>query len=144
MKNLNSSYVVGLIDGEGSFTVYVKNPDSVKKVKRRTKVEPRFYVKFIEKDKKILYELKEFFSCGNVYFQADKRANHQNCYRFEVSNRKDLEKVIIPFFKKRPPRLMTKAKDFKIFCQIMKMISKGNHLTDSGLKKIYRIKQRMH
>ena len=26
----------------------------------------------IEKDKKILYELKKFFGCGNVYFQKDK------------------------------------------------------------------------
>jgi hypothetical protein len=39
---------------------------------------------------------------------------------------------------------MTKAKDFRIFCQILRMISQGEHLKESGLKKIYRIKQRMH
>ena len=144
MKGINPNYIVGLVDGEGSFTVYVKDPDSSKKVKRRTKVEPRFFLKLNEKDKKVLYELRKFFGCGNVYFQKDNRPNHRDCYRYEVSNRKDLNKTVIPFFVKNPLRLMTKARDFEIFCRIMKMISTGDHLTDSGLRKIYRIKQRMH
>ena len=97
---LNFNYVVGLVDGEGSFTVYIRNPDSEKIVKRRVKAEPRFYLKVNEKDKNILYKLKNFFSCGNVYFQRDKRKNHQDCYRFEVANRKELENIIIPFFKR--------------------------------------------
>ena len=144
MKGINSNYIVGLVDGEGSFTVYVKDPNSSKKVKRRTKVEPRFFLKLNERDKKVLYELRKFFGVGNVYFQRDSRPNHSDCYRYEVSNRKDLNKTIIPFFVKNPLRLMTKARDFEIFCRIMKMISTGDHLTDSGLRKIYRIKQRMH
>lgn len=57
----NPEYIVGLIDGEGSFTVYVRNPDSHRKVKRRAKIEPKFYVKLVEKDKDILYEFKNFF-----------------------------------------------------------------------------------
>ena len=97
MEKINPNYVVGLVDGEGSFTAYVKNPDSKREIKRRTKVEPRFYLKLIEKDKKILYELKKFFGCGAVYFQKDKRKNHQDCYRYEVANRDDLEKIIVPF-----------------------------------------------
>ena len=47
---LNPNYIVGLVDGEGSFTVYVRNPDEIKKVKRRTRAEPRFYLKLIEKE----------------------------------------------------------------------------------------------
>jgi len=95
---LNPNYIIGLVDGEGSFTVYIRNPKDNKSVKRRVKAEPRFYLKLVEKDKKILYELKKFFSCGNVYFQKDKRKNHQDCYRYEVANRKDIRNVIIPFF----------------------------------------------
>ena len=72
------------------------------------------------------------------------RLNHQNCYRFEVTNRKDLEDVIIPFFIKNRLRLSSKQKDFKIFCDLIKRIKKGEHLTDSGLAKLYRIKQEMH
>ena len=31
-RNLSNDYIVGLVDGEGSFTVYIKNPQSNKKV----------------------------------------------------------------------------------------------------------------
>ena len=82
MEKITPDYIVGLVDGEGSFTVYVKNPDSDKIVKRRTKVEPRFFLKLIERDKEILDELKKYFGCGNVYFQKDTRANHQNFYLY--------------------------------------------------------------
>ena len=144
MEKISPDYVVGLVDGEGSFTVYVKDPDSTKQVKRRTKVEPRFYLKLIEKDKEILDELQKFFGCGNVYFQKDARANHQNCYRFEVANRRDLETKIIPFFKRNSLKLRSKNGDFEIFCKIVKMVLNKDHLKESGLKKIYDLKQKMH
>ncbi|KKP32500.1 MAG: hypothetical protein A2360_02375 [Candidatus Staskawiczbacteria bacterium RIFOXYB1_FULL_32_11] len=141
---LKSDYIVGLVDGEGSFTVYIKDPKSQKKIERRTKAEPRFYIKLIEKDKKILYELKKYFGCGNVYFQKDTRKNHQNCYRFEVTKRDDLQKIIIPFFKKNKLLFISKQNDFKLFCELMSRIKKGEHLTDLGLEKMYQIKQKMH
>lgn len=144
MEKISKDYVVGLVDGEGSFTAYVKNPDSLMKVQRRTKVEPRFFVKLIEKDKSILYELKNFFGCGAVYFQKDTRINHQNCYRFEVANRKDLWEKIIPFFEKNSLKLRSKRCDFEIFCQIMKMVKNNDHLHEYGLRKIYLLKQKMH
>ena len=140
----NSNYIVGLIDGEGSFTAYVRNPDNFEYRKRRTRIEPRFYVKLIEKDKDILYGLKNFFGCGNVYFQKDKRKNHQDCYRYEVANRNDLENIIIPFFKKYELKLVSKKNDFEIFCRIMEKIKNKEHLIDSGLKKLYKLKQKMH
>ena len=141
---LNANYIIGLVDGEESFTVYVRNPDLKKNVVRRVRAEPRFYLKIGKKDKDILYELKRFFGCGNVYFQRDRRKNHQDCYRYEVGNRNDLEKIIIPFFKKNQLRLLSKRKDFEIFCKIMKGIKKRKHLTKSGLKKLYQLKQTMH
>ena len=141
---LNPNYVIGLVDGEGSFTVYVRNPDDTKSVERRVRAEPRFYLKLIEKDKDILHELNKFFGCGNVYFQKDTRENHQNCYRYEVANRKDLEEKIIPFFKKNSLRLRSKRKDFKIFCDIMRRIKNKEHLSEVGLRNLFRVKALMH
>src|SRR3989344_2329211 len=143
-RNLSNEYVVGLVDGEGSFTVYIKDPSIAKKVERRVKAEPRFYIKLIEKDKHILYELKEFFGCGNVYFQKDTRPNHQNCYRFEVTHRDDLEKIIIPFFRQNKLRFNSKLHDFTLFCDLMERIKIGDHLTDVGLHEMFKIKQLMH
>jgi hypothetical protein len=79
-----------------------------------------------------------------VYFQKDSRKNHQDCYRFEVFNRKELEEKIIPFFKKNSPQLPSRRKDFRIFCQLMERIKNGEHLTDSGLRRIFRLKENMH
>jgi len=141
---LTEDYIVGLVDGEGSFTAFVRNLEDSTERQRRVRIEPRFYIKLVEKDKVVLDALKEYFECGNVYFQKDVRANHQHCYRFEVFNRKDLENVIIPFFKEHRPKFPSKAKDFKIFCEMMKRIGRNEHLTEKGLKKIYRLKQEMH
>jgi hypothetical protein len=141
---ITPEYIVGLIDGEGSFTAYVKDFKNSKNVKRRVKAEPRFYIKLIERDKKILYELKNYFGCGHVYFQKDKRANHQNCYRFEVSARRDLNDIIIPFFKKNQLKFPSKQNDFKIFCRLMKMINAGKHLSFNGLAEMLKLKQKMH
>ncbi len=141
---LNPEYVVGLVDGEGSFTVYVKDTTRSGNRERRARVEPKFYLKLVEKDKTILYALQQFFGCGSVYFQRDRRRNHQDCYRYEVYRRDNLQKIIIPFFQKNKLKFYSKQRDFKIFCELMEMIKKGDHMTDMGLKKMLKIKQKMH
>ena len=137
-------YIVGLVDGEGSFTVYIRDVDKEKQAVRRTVVEPKFYIKLIEKDKDILYALKEFFGCGSVYFQKDTRPNHQNCYRYEVYNRKDLIEIIIPFFRKHELKFNSKRNDFEIFCLLMEMIKKETHRNELGLRQMFALKQTMH
>jgi hypothetical protein len=144
MKKLSPEYVVGLVDGEGSFTVYIRNIDSIAPVKRRVVVEPKFYIKLVETDKVVLEKIRDFFGCGSVYFQKDTRPNHKNCYRYEVYKREDLINKIIPFFTKHPLFFPSKAKDFTIFCKLMKMIEQGTHSTESGLRKMFAVKQAMH
>ncbi|MDP2704471.1 MAG: LAGLIDADG family homing endonuclease [bacterium] len=144
MKNLSPEYVVGLVDGEGSFTVYVRNPDIQKKVARRVVVEPKFYIKLIERDKEILLALQRFFGCGSVYFQKDTRPNHQHCYRYEVFRWEELQTTIIPFFKQHTLKFASKRSDFEMFCLIMDLLSKKVHRTDRGLRKLFQLKQQMH
>ena len=141
---LSKEYIVALADGEGSFTAFVRNLQNSTEKIRRTRIEPRFYIKLIETDKTILDAVEKFFGCGSVYFQKDVRRNHKNCYRYEVFNRKELEEVIIPFFKENPLQFPSKRKDFEIFCQLMEGIRKGDHLTEFGLNRLYRLKNQMH
>ncbi|OGI84289.1 hypothetical protein A2903_03070 [Candidatus Nomurabacteria bacterium RIFCSPLOWO2_01_FULL_33_17] len=143
MQNFNPDYIIGLVDGEGSFTVYVRHPEKVS-LTRRVQIEPKFYLKLIEKDKEILYGLQKFFGCGSVYFQKDNRPNHQNCYRYEVYNRNELRTIIIPFFKKYILKFPSKRNDFNIFCKMFLLIDRGDHLKESGLRKLYELKQHMH
>jgi len=141
---MTAKYVVGLVDGEGSFTVFVRDPDSRIPVKRRTRVEPRFFLKLVEEDREALDELKTFFGCGSVYVQKDARPSHRDCYRYEVSNRRDLENVIIPFFERNALRLRSKRRDFEVFRHIFGMILRKEHLTDVGWRRIYAMKREMH
>ncbi len=143
MQNLNPDYIVGLVDGEGSFTVYIRDP-SKPSATRRVTVEPKFYIKLIERDRGVLDSLQRFFGCGTVYFQKDSRPNHQQCYRYEVFNRKDILETIIPFFKKHTLKFPSKSHDFNIFCEIMESINRGEHLKEKGLRKLFQLKQRMH
>ena len=57
---LNADYIIGLVDGEGSFSVRIPNN------KRRAKVELTFSLKLRHQDKEILSELQKFFGCGNI------------------------------------------------------------------------------
>jgi hypothetical protein len=107
-------------------------------------VEPRFYIKLIERDKEILDKLQQYFGCGKVYFQKDTRKNHQNCYRYEVFNRNELSSVIVPFFKKYQLQFPSKRNDFEIFCEMLQLIEQKVHLTVNGLESLFQLKQRMH
>ena len=131
---LNPEYVIGLVDGEGSFSVRIPN------IKRRAKVELTFSLKLRHHDKEILSELQKFFGCGNIYIQRDKRKNHALCYRFEVHNKKDIIQKIIPFFEKNTPKIQSRKRDFDLFKQIAELSQKDN----LDLQTIQGLKEEMH
>lgn len=139
---LSPAYVVGLVDGEGSFTVYVRGEGASKK--RRAKVEPKFFVKLQARDKPLLEALKRFFRCGSLYIQKDRRANHSLCWRYEVSNRRTLQDVIIPFFSRYRLRAPSKRHDFRLFCRIALLVERGAHFRESGMRTIWALKTQMH
>ena len=131
---LNPEYVIGLVDGEGSFSVRIPN------AKRRAKVELTFSLKLRHHDREILEELQKFFGCGNIYIQNDKRKNHSLCYRFEVHNKKDIIEKIIPFFENNSPKIPSRKTDFDLFKQISELSQKDN----LDLIKIQNLKEKMH
>jgi predicted nucleotidyltransferase len=116
---LNKNYVLGLVDGEGSFNVRIDNK------RRKTKIDIRFSLKIRHQDKKILHELQQFFGCGNIYIQRDKRENHSLCYRYEVHNKKDIIKKIIPFFEENAPKIPSRNRDFKLFKEIVNQLKEN-------------------
>ena len=136
---LTADYVLGLVDGEGSFAVHFNTSK-----RRRAKVEPRFCLKLRAEDRILLEELREFFGCGRIYIQRDRRPNHSLCYRFEVSNRQELFEKIIPFFDQHPPRSPSKQRDFGFFRQVLFLVRQGEHLTTEGLEKIEQLASQMH
>jgi hypothetical protein len=135
---LDSNYVLGLVDGEGSFNVRIN------KQRRRTKVELKFSLKLRHQDKAILDALldalQQFFGCGKVYIQRDKRDNHSLCYRYEVQNKKEIAEHIIPFFESHPPKLPSRKRDFELFKQITEVTKHES----ANVKQISQLKAKMH
>lgn len=129
------AYVVGLVDGEGSFYVHINDHN-----RRRAKIELKFSVKLRAQDKCILDQLKEFFGCGNVYVQRDARPNHSTCYRYEVQKRADIQERIIPFFMQHQLRFPSKQRDFALFCTIVEL---STH-KQLDMFQIRKLKQCMH
>ena len=132
---ISSDYIIGLVDGEGSFYVRI-NTD----LKRRNKIEFKFSVKLRHQDKDILLQLQQFFDCGNIYLQKDNRPNHTDCYRFEVNKKEDIIKKIIPFFEKNYPKIQSRKRDFELFVKIAKL----SNQTEVDFKEIQNLKQQIH
>lgn len=131
---LDKNYVLGLVDGEGSFNVRVNTQ------RRRARVELKFSLKLRHQDKEILDELQRFFGCGKVHIQRDKRVNHSLCYRYEAQNKKEIMEKIIPFFDAHIPKLPSRKRDFKLFKKIATLASKD----PINLDELKRLKEKMH
>jgi hypothetical protein len=140
---LSAHYIVGLTDGEGSFNIVLRvRPAKSKPI--NYKVECHYYLKLVEDDLPLLKKVKESFGCGAIYTARDKRARHRNCYRFEISNLKDITEKVIPLFKKYPLQSVKRKRDFDLFCIIVGKVKTKQHLTERGWKEIEQLKGRMH
>jgi hypothetical protein len=139
---ISADYIVGLTDGEGCFYVNIRPPD--KRYQRsKTAIETHFYIKLKENDLPLLNKIKNYFRCGAVYFQKEKRENHSACYRFEINSQKNIHEVLIPFFDKYPLK-SEKKKNYYIFRKIALMVKNGLHKEVKGLRKILLLKSQMN
>ena len=137
---LSADYIVGLVDGEGSFCVYPRKPN---KAAWNMRIECHFYIKMREDNLGLLRKVQKFFGCGSVFFQKEYRANQRNNYRYQISDKAKLKNVIIPFFKDHPLQ-SKRIKDFELFCEILDRALRKEHHTEKGLAYIVRLKQLMH
>jgi LAGLIDADG endonuclease len=135
-SKLNSYFVSGLIDAEGSFSIII-NKDI--RYKTGWHVRSLFQIVLHSRDSSLLYQLQEFFD-GIGTFKIDKRRNVIN---YSVASLKDLTNIIISHFKKYP-LLTQKAADFNLFEQTIELMNKGAHLTIDGLQQIINIKASMN
>ncbi len=131
-----SSWIVGFVDGEGCFSVSVfKNKTS----RTGYQVMPEFVITQGQKSLDSLEIIKNFFGCGAIYINHRYDNHKENIYRYCVRNFKDLTEKIIPFFETNQ-LLTSKKKDFALFCKVIEMIKKRQHLTEGGLRSIREFK----
>lgn len=133
-------WLVGFVDGEGTFSVSLfRNKTS----KSGWQIFPEFVITQGEKSLSALLTVKEFFGCGYVYVNRRNDSHRENLYRYCVRSRKDLKEKIVPFFGKY--KLKTaKYSDFGKFSKILYMLDKNMHKEDFGMRDLAKIIEGMN
>ena len=139
---LTPDYIVGLVDGEGYFSVSAIidrsrgwNCHNVKMV---------FGIDLNVIDGKILYNIKGWFGCGKISLKKEKREKFSDQFRFQVRDMKSILEVIIPFFQKHPLKLPKKIKTFEKFVEIAKMKERKEHIGPEGFLKAKQLASQLH
>lgn len=130
-----ASYVTGLVDGEGCFSVSFSIRQ---KMKYGIEVRPSFSVSQHQRNKDIILFQQRYFQCGAVRFSK----RDQN-YKFEVRSIVDLVRYIIPHFEQYPLQT-SKQRDFQTFKTVCRLIQTNQHLSKGGLKKIIQLTRFMN
>jgi hypothetical protein len=141
LPTVSDEYVVGLTDGEGCFYV---NVGQSSRYRAGYRIQLHFHLKMQERDRDLLEKVRNTIGCGEVYFQKEQRANHCQCYRYTVSSERDIQEIVIPFFKRHLLQSASKSASFGIFCEIAALMKEGRHLTTEGVEEIRKLKSRMN
>ena len=126
-------YLAGFADGEGSFNVSFRPRNDYK---APWKISLCFNIS--QRDKVILTLCKRYIGCGTM------RQRRDGVWYYEVNNFNAIVSNVIPFFKRFSFLSAKKKRDFLKFCQLTELISKNEHLTKEGVRKILDIRREMN
>nr|YP_009162953.1 hypothetical protein [Phycomyces blakesleeanus]AKT93720.1 hypothetical protein [Phycomyces blakesleeanus] len=117
---INSDFVSGLTDGDGSFFIGFRG---------NGRITASYTVIQESSCKSVLEELVDYFNCGKVYDLKSKSS------RFQVENLDDICNKIIPNFKNNE-LLTDKNTHFHLFSRACELIQNKAHKTQEGLVEI--------
>ncbi len=133
-------WIVGFVDGEGCFTISLhKNPTT----SLGWQIMPEFILSQGEKSLNVLRMVKDYFNCGRISVNYRHDNHREDLYRFCVKSQKELRDKIIPFFKEYQLKT-SKKNDFEIFSEVLELMSKKEHLSQKGIKKIINLIEKMN
>ena len=138
---LTPDYIVGLVDGEGYFSVTARlynyrNYSSYE-------VKMIFGIDIKESDGDILKQVQKYFGCGYLNRKVDKRENFSPQIMYQVRKHQDVLEKIIPFFQKHPLRIASKQKRFKYFVKIGEIVARREYRKPKGFKKVQELVAKM-
>jgi LAGLIDADG DNA endonuclease family protein len=139
-------WVIGFVDGEGCFSIgFVRQQDRPGRVgyKLGYQVAHEFAVTQGAQSVQVLRELREFFGIGQVIANRRYDNHREHLYRYVVRSCKELQEVVIPFFRQHPMHT-SKQRNFEKFARCVELVSAGRHKTVDGLLEIVEIAQTMN
>ena len=135
-----ADWIVGFVDGEGTFSVSVYRNRSMS---LGWQVFPEFVVTQGCSGIEALQTIKGHFKCGKIYINRRNDNHREDVARYCIRALADLSEIIVPFFKKH--RLITaKRMDFEKFVEVIDLMKRGRHHELEGLKHIATIAQSMN
>jgi hypothetical protein len=132
-ERLDANWIVGFVDGEGCFHIGINRQP---RMKLGWQVLPEFRVVQHRRDERVLIELQSFFGCGTI------GVNNGDRMEFRVRGIRNLTKIV-EFFDEHPLRTR-KVKDYRRFAKVVRIISKGGHLTESGIAQVAQLALQMN
>jgi hypothetical protein len=128
--SLSPDYVAGFVDGEGCFCVSIYRHPTVR-YGSRFQIAPCFQAYQERSNVVILERLKEFFGCGTI----TSKGPNSSVMTYSVYSRKDLMRVVIPFFEQHP-LISRKNDDFLKFRDIVMAMERKTHRTPEGFRMV--------
>lgn len=132
-KVKDPQWVAGFTSGEGCFKVFVQ--EHLKNL-AGFRVMLGFTITQHNRDENLMKSFIDYFGCGKIEHRGDR-------LDFMVKNLRDTRDIIMPFFQKYPI-VGVKSKDFDDWCLVVKLIIDKEHITNSGVEKIRKIKANMN
>ena len=138
-KTLNPWYIVGFVEGEGTFHIaFYKDP----LMKQSIKVIPEFHINQSYLRIETLVDIQRYLGCGYIKTNHTKNLR-DTTYVYVVRDRKDLLKKVIPFFERYKLHSI-KQESFNIFATIVKLMARGQHRNRAGLRNIINLAYKMN
>lgn len=123
---MNSEYLAGFFDGEGSFQITLRDDPRYK-----TGVQVRLRIDITQRNRRPLDLIREFVGAGKMYFNRTYQLYQYNIFKIE-----DIEKFIATI----DGLLVVKARELELFSECVEIVRKKEHLKTDGLQRIREIK----
>lgn len=138
-KKLSPQYVVGFVDGEGSFSVSIGKHMTLK---RKYEVRPEFEIELRADDREIIERICATLGCGRIYDLSYERYGWYPHVKYKITSTQDMKRYLFPFLE-RYPLQAKKAEAYRLFKKIVEMMLIKKHLSDAGFKKIQKLRDEM-
>jgi hypothetical protein len=138
-ESLHPHYVIGFIDGEGSFSVSINRHRTLKS---GIEIKPEFEIELRVDDRKILERIAVTIGCGKIYDCSYERYGWYPHAKYKVTSTKDLVQYLFPFLDTYPLQAK-KRESYRLFREIVLMVRQKEHLTKIGFEKIQHLRNEM-
>lgn len=130
----NPWWMTGFIDGEGSFSLTVKDKGEEKK-----SFQPSLSVSQHVKNTQLFEQFKEFFNCGNLYAKKASNGEYKEI-QYQISSNKQIKENVLPHFEKYP-LISFKKKVYEVWSESIKLLS--NEPSNERNEKLIKLRKRI-